>query len=115
MLWLKAYLLNAMLERLRTMRAALQSGSALSKSEKQWLKENYRKATGVELKTVKGCTGCWMDGVSQLIIFLSKDTLRLRSGAVIEYNGKVYNKHTITAEITQAVLKDNPELKHLFY
>jgi hypothetical protein len=33
----------------------------------------------------------------------------------VHYNGKPYNYKTITDEIQEAVLKENPELKKLFY
>lgn len=93
------------------MRDTLSKGGVLSKADKQWLKDNYLRLSGHELKTTKGCQSCWMDGIVYMIS-KTKTGLKMVSGGVITYKGKVYNKHTITEEIIKAVYDEH---KHLFY
>lgn len=98
-------------ERLQQMRATLSTGGVLSKADKQWIRDNYRALSGHDLKTKKGCNSCWMDGIVYMIS-KTKTGLKMVSGGVITYKGKVYNKHTITEEIIKAVYDEH---KHLFY
>lgn len=104
-----------MVERLQSIRSVLLSGSTLSKADKQWVKETYLKIVGKNLATARGCSSCWSDAIIHLLTLLRKDELKMLSGAVVHYEGKVYNKHTITQDIARRVIAQNPELKHLFY
>ena len=100
-----------MQERLQFMRVTLSQGGVLSKADKQWIRDNYQTISGRELKTIKGCSSCWMDAVVYMIS-KTKTGLKMVSGGIVHYQGKVYNKHTITDEIIQAVYSES---KHLFY
>lgn len=115
MRWWKACYLNAMVERLQSLRGVLLSGGTLTKADKQWVKDTYLKIVGKVLTTSRGCSSCWSDAIIHLLTLLRTDGLKMRSGAVVHYEGKVYNKHTITQDIAKRVIAQNPELKHLFY
>lgn len=104
-----------MFERLKLLRGVLLSGGTLSKSEKQWVKDVYLRVVGRVLMTSRGCSSCWSDAIIHLLALLRTDELRLRSGALITHEGKIYNKHTITQDIARRVVALHPELKHLFY
>ena len=104
-----------MIERLKSMRETLQSGRALSKAEKSWLKDNYKRLVGSDLVTNRGCSNCWADGVIVLIKVINETKVQMVAGAVINYNGKIYNRHNITEEIARQILCDIPEHKNKFY
>lgn len=104
-----------MLERLKTLKSVLDGSGTLTKSDKAFIKKSYLSVIGSELVTSSGCKNCWKDGLIILIRHLSGSKIRLRAGALVEYQGKTYNHKTITEEITNIVLAENPELKHLFY
>lgn len=104
-----------MLERLKTMLSVLDSSGTLTKSDKAFVKKSYLSVIGSELVTSSGCKNCWKDGLIILIRHLSGSKLKLKFGAVITYQGKHYGHKTITEEITNIVLAEKPELKHLFY
>jgi len=104
-----------MLERLQTMKSVLDQSGMLSKSDKAFIKKTYLSVIGSELVTQSGCKNCWKDGLIILINKLSGNTVKLRAGALVEYQGKMYNHKMLTPEITKYILENNPELKHLFY
>jgi hypothetical protein len=104
-----------MLDRLKALKGVLETSGTLTKADKAFIKKNYASQMGHELITKSGCSNCWHDGLILLINKLSGNKLRLNYGAVVHYNGKPYNYKTITDEIQEAVLKENPELKKLFY
>lgn len=104
-----------MIERLRTLKSVLDNSGTLTKSDKAFIKKSYFSVIGSELVTSSGCRNCWKDGLIILINKLSGNIPRLRGGCSVEYDGKLYWRHTITEEITQRILAEKPELKHLFY
>jgi len=104
-----------MIERLTAMRETLSKGGVLSKADKSWLKDNYKKEVGSDLITNRGCRNCWLDGVIVLNKILSENKIQMLAGAVVKYNGKVYNRHNITDEVARQILCDQPQEKDKFY
>lgn len=104
-----------MIERLTAMRETLSKGGVLSKADKSWLKDNYKKEVGSDLITNRGCKNCWLDGVIVLSKVLSENKIQMLAGAVIKHNGKIYNRHNMTDEIARAILEQTPEHKDKFY
>ena len=104
-----------MIERLKSMRETLLKGGVLSKADKTWLKDKYSKEVGSELVTSRGCSNCWMDGIIILTKKLSDTKINMAAGAVIKYNGVIYNRHNITDEVALKIMAEQPEHKDKFY
>ena len=97
------------------MRETLQKGGVLSKADKSWLKDKYSKEVGSELVTSRGCNDCWKDGIIILTKKLSDSKIHMAAGAVIKYEGVIYNRHNITDEVAVKIMTEQPQHKDKFY
>ena len=104
-----------MLTKCYQLKSVLESSGTLSKGDKEFIKEQYLKAIGTELVTKTKCKSCWLDALIIIINALKPDKIRMKAGAVIEHNGKQYNRLNMTDSIAKEILAKNESLKKYFY
>ncbi len=71
---------------------ALLSKKTLSSADKAKINKAYKAQFGRKPKTATSCSSCYHDAVVELYSSLAKGA-HLRSGVVINYKGKLYNKY----------------------
>lgn len=101
-------------DRLKTMLSALESG-ALSASDKSFIKKEYLKEKGTELKVSSGCANCWHDAIIELLVLLKENKILMAAGYVFEFEGKIYNRHNITDQIATKFISKFPEKQTYFF
>lgn len=101
-------------ERLKTMLSALESG-ALSASDKSFIKKEYLKYKGEELKVSSGCQNCWHDAIIELLVSLKENKILMAAGFVFEFEGKLYNRHNLTDKIATKFIDAFPEKQIYFF
>ena len=103
-----------MAEKFRQMKATLESGGSLSKSDKASIKAEYKRIQGTELE-VKNCPNCWHDALIIIITKLSKNVYFMKAGCVEIYDGVQYTRHNITDTVAEKIISENPDSANKFY
>lgn len=85
--------------------------------ERSFIGNLYREAFGKEVAKCN-CTNRWKDAVIQLLIFTKKEetmsNYKLKRGVLAYYNGRPYNRATMTDEVAKAILANNEKARSLF-
>lgn len=85
--------------------------------ERSFVGNLYREAFGKEVAKCN-CTNRWKDAVIQLLIFTKKEQMmsryKLKRGVLAYYNGRPYNRATMTDEVAKAILENNEKARSLF-
>lgn len=85
--------------------------------ERSFVGNLYREAFGKEVAKCN-CTNRWKDAVIQLLIFTKKEktmsNYKLKRGVLAYYNGRPYNRATMTDEVAKAILANNEKARSLF-
>ena len=110
--------LNATLERLDRGK-----GSPYSAVERADIERLYFRVMGRAM-LVSSCPNRWADAVVEMRIFLRKnkprnDTMKaskyiMKRGVILRYGGNVYSAATITDEVAEKALKENPNVAWMF-
>lgn len=85
--------------------------------ERSFIGNLYLEAFGKEVAKCN-CTNRWKDSVIQLLIFSKKEETmskyKLKRGVLAYYNGRPYNRATMTDEVAKAILANNEKARSLF-
>ena len=85
--------------------------------ERSFIGNLYLEAFGKEVAKCN-CTNRWKDAVIQLLIFSKKEETmskyKLKRGVLAYYNGRPYNRATMTDEVAKDILEKNEKARSLF-
>ena len=85
---------------------ALLSKSQLSSADKSEIKKAYQELFLAPLVVKKGCQNCYHDALTEIYASVSRGE-RLKTGEVVEYEGRFYNRHDYP--LPEYILENYPD------
>ena len=97
--------------------------SSYSAAEREEIERLYFHVMGRAMR-VSSCPNRWADAVLEIKIFLRKNNPRnktmkaskyiMKRGVILRFEGKVYSFASITDEVAEKALKENPNISWMF-